>query len=422
MFKRAFNRISRKRGGILKTALYILLLPLYFLIKFIPKNNRLYAFGSCHGLHFADNSKYLFLYASRHVKNIRCVFVSRNKDVVRLLTDNGYNACYTFSLQGLITAVRAKKCFITNSTHDVHTLLIGGAEITQLWHGTPLKAICYDVDLMRGNFRSRTKYFVKGILFKLVPYLNTSMTFENLVVASEHVKKNFRSAFRLKDEDILVLGQARNDCLADDFKFDEGVFPEIRQLEQLRNDANAVITWMPTHRLMSGGATEDLVSGYSFNLQQLEELLEKYNARFVIKVHFLDSRGLRNKFKNCDRIMIYRYADPYPLLRYTDVLVTDYSSVYFDYLLLNRPMIFTPFDYEWYVRYDASFYYDYNEVTPGDKCRNWNEVTGALDRLLTRLKNGERDPYAEQREELCRLFNDYQNDNSRRIVDKLFDA
>jgi CDP-glycerol glycerophosphotransferase (TagB/SpsB family) len=422
MFKRAFNEISHKRGGILKTALYILLLPLYILAKLIPKNNRLYAFGSRHGLHFADNSKYLFLYASRHVKNIKCVFVSRNKDVIRLLTDNGYNACYTFSLQGLITAVRARKCFITNSTHDVHTLLIGGAEITQLWHGTPLKAICYDVDLMKGSLRSRTKYFIRGILFQLVPYLSTTMTFKHLVIASEHVKKNFRSAFRLKDEDILVLGQARNDCLADDFKFDEGVFPEIRWLEQLRNEADVVITWMPTHRLMSGGATEDLISGYSFNLQQLEALLEKYNARFVIKVHFLDSRGLRSKFKNGDRIIIYRYADPYPLLRYTDVLVTDYSSVYFDFLLLNRPMIFTPFDYERYIRYDASFYYDYNDVTPGDKCRNWNEVTGALDRLLTRLKNGESDPYAEQREELCCLFNDYRGDNSRRIVDKLFDS
>jgi len=335
--------------------------------------------------------------------------------------DNGYNACYTFSLKGLATAIRAKKCFISNSTHGIHTLLIGGAEVIQLWHGTPLKAICYDVDLTGGNFMSRTKYFIRKMLFKLVPYLNTSMTFEKIVIASEHVKKNFRSAFRLTNEDILVLGQARNDCLSNDFRFDKGVFPEIRWLEQLRNESNAVITWMPTHRLMSGGATEDLVSGYSFNLQQLADLLEKHNAHFVVKVHFLDSGGLQNKFKNCDRIIVYRYSDPYPLLRYTDILVTDYSSVYFDFLLLNRPIVFTPFDYEQYVRHGTSLYYDYNEVTPGDKCRNWKEVIDALDRLLTGLKNGERDPYADRRVELGHLFNDYQSDNSKRIVDKLFD-
>jgi CDP-glycerol glycerophosphotransferase (TagB/SpsB family) len=416
------TRKPPKRGGPFKTFLYILLSPVYLIAKYIPKNNRLYAFGSSHGLHFADNSKYLFLYASRYVKNVKCVFVSRNKEVVKLLMDNGYNACYTFSLQGIVTAIRAKKCFISNSTHDIHTLLIGGAEVIQLWHGTPLKAICYDIDLTGGNFMSRTKHFIRGMLFKLVPYLNTSMTFEKIVIASEHVKKNFRSAFRLKNEDILVLGQARNDCLADDFKFDEGVFPEIRWLEELHDEADAVITWMPTHRLMSGSATEDLVSGYSFNLQQLGDLLEKHNAHFVVKVHFLDSKGLRDKFKNCDRVIVYRYSDPYPLLRHTDILVTDYSSVYFDFLLLNRPIVFTPFDYEQYVRHDASFYYDYNEVTPGDKCRNWNEVIGVLDRLLTGLRSGERDPYADRREELCRLFNDYRSENSRRIVDKLFNA
>jgi len=420
MFPQKSGRASHKRGGVIKTALYILLLPLYLIGRFIPKNDRLYAFGSRHGLEFADNSKYLFLYASEHIKNIKCVFISRNREVVRLLTDNGYNAYYIFSWRGVITAVRAKKCFISNSTHDVHTLLIGGAEVIQLWHGTPLKQICYNADLMKGNFKIRIKYFIRGILFKLVPYLNTTMTFEKLVIASEYVKKNFQSAFKAKNDQILVLGQARNDCLTDDFKFEKGVFPELKWLEQLRSKTNAVITWMPTHRLMSGGATEDLVNGYSFDLQQLADLLEKYNAHFVIKVHFLDSRGLKDKFKDCNRIILYRYSDPYPLLRYTDVLVTDYSSVYFDFLMLNQPIVFAPFDYEQYVKYDASFYYDYNDVTPGDKCHNWNEVMGALDRLLIGLKSGEIDPYADMREELCHLFNDYQGENCKRTVDKLF--
>ena len=411
-----------KRGGVVKTLLYVLLFPVYLAARVIPKDSRLHVFGSCHGLHFADNSKYLFLYASKHAKDIHCVFVSRNREVVNDLRRNGYRACYLFTKEGITTAVRAKKCFISHSTHDVHTLLVGGAQVIQLWHGTPLKAIGRDMNQISGSLLSRLKYTVRAALFWLFPYLETWRSFDRLVVASEYVKASFRSAFTLKDEDMVVLGQARNDSLHESYSFDEKVFPEVAYLKQLKEKADYIVSWLPTHRLRSGGTIADLLSSFEFDIVSLEDLLARHNAVLAVKVHFLDHRGLKDRFRGSQKVLVYDYTDPYPLLRFTDVLMTDYSSVYLDFLLLNRPLVFTPFDYEQYVKQDATFYYDYDTVTPGEKCRDWKEVAGTLDCLLTGLKRGERDPYAERRVELSRLFNEYHGESSKQIINRLFES
>lgn len=411
--------VHHRRGGVLGTALYILMLPVWLIARIVPKNDRLVVFGSRHGMQLADNSKYLFLYAGRKARNINAVFISRNKEVVRRLKANGYKACYTLSWKGIWTAVRARRCFISNSTHDIHSLLIGGAEIIQLWHGSPLKAIGYDVSLKANSPLRRLKYGLREMLFKLFPYLNTTMSFDKLVVASRAVGPSFRSAFHLTEEAILPLGQARNDSLCDGYEFDRNLFPEIQWLEEVTSEAKAVIAWLPTHRLMSGRSTSALLDGYSFDADQLDHVLEKHQARLIVKAHFLDERGMRGRFDHSKRTIVFPFDDPYPLLRCTDLLITDYSSIYFDYLLLNRPIIFTPFDLEEYVRDDATLYYDYDEVTPGDKCYNWNDVLEAIDRNLSLRASRKVDPYAEHRRALCRRFNDFADDNSRRIVDRL---
>ena len=110
----------RKRGGIINSLLYILLLPVYLLGKILPKDKDLIAFGSGHGEHFMDNPKYLFLYCSKNLKDKKCVFFSRKPEVVKQLEQAGYSACYTYSLKGFVTALRASKCFISHSTHDIH--------------------------------------------------------------------------------------------------------------------------------------------------------------------------------------------------------------------------------------------------------------------------------------------------------------
>jgi CDP-glycerol glycerophosphotransferase (TagB/SpsB family) len=406
-----------KRGGFWNTLLYVILLPVYLVAKVIPKNPELYLFGSRYGIELAENTKYLFLNVAKNVEDARCVFVSRNREVVRLLQDNGYHALYIFSLAGIATAVRAKKCFVSHSTYDIHALLIGGAEIIQLWHGTPLKKIGYDAVYQRKGKLGRIKSAVRSVLFNIFPYLNTSMVFDRLVISSENVKDSFKTAFCIRDQRISVLGQPRNDALAEDYEFDRSIFPEMGFLDSLKARTGCLITWMPTHRMISGGLVANLLTEYSFDAEKLAAFLGEHDAHLIIKVHPLDRQGLKGIFQDSDRITTYPYADAYPLLRFTDILMTDYSSVCFDFLLTNRPIVFTSFDYDAYVRDDASFYYDYTKVTPGYKCRDWNEVLRALKEHAGCLAEDKADPFCEERAKTCRMFNDYAADNARRVIE-----
>jgi len=69
--------------------------------------------------------------------------------------------------------------------------------------------------------------------------------------------------------------------------------------------------------------------------------------------------------------------DPYPLLKYTDCLITDYSSIFIDFLLLDRPIIFFPYDLADYNSNEGS-YYKYNSITPGNMVENSSELKDVL--------------------------------------------
>ena len=71
-------------------------------------------------------------------------------------------------------------------------------------------------------------------------------------------------------------------------------------------------------------------------------------------------------------------SDIYPLLRDVDVLVTDYSSIYFDFLLLDRPVVFFCYDLDSYTRDDRALLFDYQTMTPGPKARTMAELVSAL--------------------------------------------
>lgn len=78
------------------------------------------------------------------------------------------------------------------------------------------------------------------------------------------------------------------------------------------------------------------------------------------------------------------------LLMDTDLLITDYSSTYIDYLLLDRPMVFYDFDYQDYLRTDREMYYDYDDVTPGYKAETFGQLLDELDLIFQEKISGER--------------------------------
>ena len=120
-------------------------LPVYWLSFVVPKDKNLWVFGSTFGRRFADNPKYLYLYTAQfHGDKTKAVWISHNKDIVKLLNDNGYEAYYYHSLKGMWKCLRAKIYIFDNYSKDISFWLSGGAIKFNLWHGSGNKKTNYD--------------------------------------------------------------------------------------------------------------------------------------------------------------------------------------------------------------------------------------------------------------------------------------
>ena len=81
-------------------------------------------------------------------------------------------------------------------------------------------------------------------------------------------------------------------------------------------------------------------------------------------------------------------------------LITDYSSIYIDYLLLDKPLLFYCYDYEHYLENDREMYFDYENVTPGNKAKNFDEL---FKQICGVIENGD-DYGREEREKVKNMF------------------
>ena len=97
-------------------------------------------------------------------------------------------------------------------------------------------------------------------------------------------------------------------------------------------------------------------------------------------------------------MVINKDADPYVFLKMADVLITDYSSIYFDYLLLDRPIIFFAYDLEEYLSDSREMYFDYDEFTPGEKVNDYQELKSGIVKVIY---------YSDQYKEARNLMRNY---------------
>lgn len=192
------------------------------------------------------------------------------------------------------------------------------------------------------------------------------------VATSKLFVKIYKSAFRTDNKHILCLGQPRSDIF---FQKEKPVpyFP-----------GKNIILYCPTHR--KEGAQRININKI-FDLGRLEEFLEKYGYYFIIKKHFYH-RNEKEDLKEYPHIIDItgRNIDIQCLIMETKAMVTDYSSIYIDYLLLDLPLLFYCYDYGQYLAEDREMYFKYEDVTPGVKARDFD---GLLKELVLLQKMAE---------------------------------
>ncbi|MFD1161315.1 MULTISPECIES: CDP-glycerol glycerophosphotransferase family protein [Hwangdonia] len=387
----------RRLKIILKT---VIGLPIYYISIFFPKKKGLIVIGSSLGKYFADNSKYFYLkYYNRDKSGLNLIWLTKSRDVVRELNSKGLPVKFLYSFGGAYTALRASKAYLSHQLDDINGALIGGAKIVQLWHGMPLRKIGYGGDWMDDNLSGKVKLFIS----KWLPYAYY-MKCDVLMAPSKRAKDNyvepFSKSFRNnKIEDNIVLSQQpRTFCFEETFELSETFFPEKKMLLELRSKYKCIISWLPTQRKQFNKTIIDVIKDSGLNMKKMDAFCRKTNSIFVIKAHFLDFDLLKGITKGFNNILIYPNSDPYPLLKFTDVLITDYSSVFFDFLLLDRPIIFMCHDLEEYTN-KAQFYYDFETLEIGPICRSWKSTIKVISNI-----SEDNDDFAKKRNNKFNMF------------------
>lgn len=334
----------------------------YVVSYFYPKDKNLWIFGSWFGKKFSDNSMHFFKCMLRCHPEIKCTWITKDKKIYDILKNDGYPVEKSNSLKSIILHLKAGAAVLTAGKYDVNqNFLAGRTTIIQLWHGIPLKKIGFDT-------------YISSIYSKLVrylfflPVLRNLLKFDIVLSTSVSLRERFSKAFMLKAEQTPVTGYPRNDILFDSNRI-------------CKNDEK-IILYAPT--LRNEGLESKMSEVISADkMSELNEELKKLNAKMHIKLHFAEENLIEGM--NLSNVILLR-SDPLfdmqEFLCKTDILITDYSSVYFDYLLLDRPVIFFAYDLEDYIKNDRGLYEKYEDVTPGDIVRSWNEVVYSVQKNL----------------------------------------
>jgi CDP-glycerol glycerophosphotransferase len=384
--------------------LYILLLPLDILI---PKRKNYWIFTVRATYPWGDSMRQLFEAAIADPKIIPILLVSglkRRDDIIALYPDA--IIVKRFSLKGIGYFLRSTACFISYGNRELYTMLFPQFRhfITYVPHGISLKSTGFAEVSKRDKGRK---------------FLNPYYLRSNISIANSKIDKLAISACKgANPHDVTVTGLPRND-LMHQAKLQADLQTQEDQLKKAKNDRKLVLyafTWRDWEDDFNPLAEKN-------DLQALAEVVYKNGGILGVTHHTLTKplpiEGIPNVI-DCRQII---YPNPQILLRNTDILISDYSSIWIDYLIMDRPVIGFCYDYERYMR-DRSLLFDFDRVFPGKITYEVPQLLAALD---DSLQGKESVVDANKREYSRKFFYSYFDNNStKRVIDtvkeKIFSA
>ena len=360
--------------------------PLYLITRRTPRDPNLWVLGAWFGKEYADNPRYLAEYIRREHPDVKCVWLCTSVEAARLARSHGLPAFHIFGLRGYWYTMRASVAFTCTGRFDIN-YFVRPPVVINLWHGIPLKKVAADDDITNIPLGKR-------LVFKVFPYF-ASLDLP-VTVSSEREATVMSSAFRIPRSKVFVTGSPRNDVLT----------------RRPMRRAGIKIAYLPTHR---GEGAVDIHPLSDLDIDAAEKVLAALDAELLIKVHHYHADHF--SMIESDRVHLVGGPDighdTYGFLDDVDVLITDYSSVYLDFLLTDRPVVFAPFDIESYTVEDRRFNWPYESVTPGPKCSTWAEVFDAISGLARGF-----DDWVEARARVRSLFHEHENGgNSARVYE-----
>ena len=359
----------------------------------IRPDSHICLFSSTDNSHYNYNSRYLFEYVKENLPEITPLFVINDPELRNSLSSK-YGKQYfieTESIQGIRQALSAGVWFTSAGLPAYGTGLHKKRLIINLWHGVPLKKIA----LLDPNLKKAARIYFKKIF---------SENYTCILTTSHELIPLMARSFAVSEDKIKVWGQPRNDGL-----FQKNDCREI--LGQLFPDLpeyTKTVLYAPTFR--DYGQVQ-LFPFKDFDQKQLEAFLDEKNMLLFIRTHVAEQGSAAPYLGKRIRFLGNEQAeDVTGILNIFDCLITDYSSIYIDYLLTDKPMIFLPYDRQQYLD-GRGMNFDYDDVTPGPKPETFNDFLDAL--------SPKEDFWKSERTRVNRLFNEIQHPCAADICNKV---
>jgi len=386
----------------LPKAISLLMFPISWLLQLIPRKKQNWIFGSGVGINFSDNAKYFFLFCSSK-KEINSYWITKNKSLAESLRNNGLNSYYKYSIMGIWLCISSKVYIYDSRTSCINHFTSAGAYKVNLWHGSPLKNIDRDITLKNNAFYignhtwSLKRYLVRMIMpeWFVVPDL--------MIAPSEKIKEYFYSAFGSKK--IEITGYPRNDIISKPISTNKHSVFEQNIINSISTEKT--ILYAPTFRDTNRFDRETPIDWL-----QLNYLLKKNDTTFLVKLHRHDySMAMKEQLSNIK--VLDTEMDMYPIFSKVDLLITDYSSIFFDFLITDKPILFYPYDKDDYLTRDRAMYDEYDTVTPGHKVYDFKSFYEKLE-LFFKQPNALKESILDY-DLIKKMYNKYSDgDNSKR--------
>ena len=346
------------------------------------------------GDYYSDNPKYLYEYMYENYKDeFDFVWVMNDKNIK---IPGNPKTVKRYSLK-YYNEVAKSKYWVVNGRHSPFLTKRKDQVIVSTWHGTPLKKLGLDI----------SNAYTWNPLIKH-SYIKLARDWNYLISPNDYTTNIYRSAFGY-EKDILETGYPRNDVL---YNANED------KVNQIKGDLNIpkdkkVILYAPTWR------DDDVISDIQFKLElDLDKMKQTLGDEYVllIRTHYFISDKLDLSGVGDFTFDVSKYDDIAELYLISDILITDYSSVFFDFANLKRPILFYTYDLDRYENVLRGFYLDIHNEVPGPLLKTTDEVIDSIVNIDDVEKQ-----YAQKYDEFYERFCSIEDGNaSKRIVEKIW--
>lgn len=400
-----------KKNVLLRELMYFVKLKIdkHKYMKFYKKNkvdDKLCVFEAFNGRKYGDSPKaiYLEMLNDEKYKDFKFVWAFKKVDDFKFLEENDRTTIVKYNSKEYKETYAKAKYWFTPSRLPDYIIPKKEQVYVQCWHGTPLKRLGFDIEVKGRNALNTIKEWTRK-------YEYDASRYRYMVSPSRFTSEKYISAFNLKkigkDNCILEVGYPRNDFL---YNYNEEDIKRIKAELNLPEDKK-IILYAPTWR----DDQHQAGVGYTYKTEVDFDLLKKelqddyiilFRAHYLV-ANLFDFEQYKGFIYNVSDV-----SDINELYVISDMLITDYSSVFFDYASLKRPMIFYMYDFDDYKDEIRGFYIDIEEL-PGKITKNEND-------LIQAIKEVEDFRYNEKYERFNGKYNYLDDGNaSKRVIEKV---